>query len=262
MAEDSNNKDLLIVDTRSFSSYAESHIPGAVNIDLVQFHWIDTSKSGIVQFNRQSRILLSNIGVTKDKFVVFYDDTSGMSASRGVWLLLYFSHNKVAMLDGGFNKWKAEGYKTETKTNPFIHSNFRGNPNPKVLADFIHVSSAIKSRKKKRRSFIIDARSKDEYSGSAIRASRAGRIPTAINIDWNENLDQNGDIFKSYEKLGHMYKKIPKDAEVITYCQGGYRAANTFVVLKMLGYKNVRMYLGSWGEWGNRSDLPIEKSNQ
>jgi thiosulfate/3-mercaptopyruvate sulfurtransferase len=100
----------------------------------------------------------------------------------------------------------------------------------------------------------------DEYSGSTIRASRGGRIPTAINIDWNDNLDQSG-MFKSYEKLEQMYKKLPKDAEVITYCQGGYRAANTFVILKMLGYKNVRMYLGSWGEWGNRLNLPIEKNN-
>ena len=252
------DRNLLIIDTRPFSSYAESHIPGAVNIDLTQFHWIDTSKSGIMQFNRQSKLLLSNMGVTKEKFVVFYDDISGMSASRGVWLLLYFSHKKVAMLDGGFNKWKAEGYKTETKTNPFMHSNFRGEPNPKVLADFIHINSIIKSKKK--RSFIIDARSMDEYSGSTIRASRGGRIPTAINIDWNDNLDQSG-IFKSHEKLEQMYKKLPKDAEVITYCQGGYRAANTFVILKMLGYKNVRMYLGSWGEWGNRLNLPIEKNN-
>ncbi|MDQ3881529.1 MAG: sulfurtransferase [Thermoproteota archaeon] len=252
------DRNLLIIDARPFSSYAESHIPGAVNIDLVQFHWIDTSKSGITQFNRQSRHLLSNMGVTKEKFVVFYDDISGMSASRGVWLLLYFSHRKVAMLDGGFNKWKAEGYNTEIKTNPFMHSNFRGEPNPKVLADFIHINSIIKSKKK--RSFIIDARSMDEYSGSTIRASRGGRIPTAINIDWNDNLDQSG-IFKSHEKLEQMYKKLPKDAEVITYCQGGYRAANTFVILKMLGYKNVRMYLGSWGEWGNRLNLPIEKNN-
>ena len=257
------DRNLLIVDARPFPSYAESHIPGAINIDLVQFHWIDTSKSGIIQFNRQSRLLLSNIGVTKDKFVVFYDDISGTSASRGVWLLQYFSHRKVAMLDGGFNKWKVEGYKTETKTNPFIHSNFKGEPNPKVLADFIHINSVvIKSKKKKKnKSFIIDTRSKDEYSGSTVRASRGGRIPTAINIDWNDNLDQRRGIFKSHEKLKQMYKKVSKDAEVITYCQGGYRAANTFVILKMLGYKNVRMYLGSWGEWGNRLDLPIEKNS-
>jgi thiosulfate/3-mercaptopyruvate sulfurtransferase len=256
----SGDRNLLIIDSRPFSSYAESHIPGAVNIDLLQFHWIDTSKLGIIQFNRQSRLLLSNIGVANDKFVVFYDDSSGISASRGVWVLLYFSHRKVAMLDGGFNKWKADGYKTETKTNRFVHSNFKGEPNPKVLADFIHINSVIKSKKKKKKkkSFIIDARSNDEYSGSTIRTSRGGHIPTAINIDWNDNLDQSGN-FKSHEKLKQLYEKVPKDAEVITYCQGGYRAANTFVILKVLGYKNVRMYLGSWGEWGNRLDLPIEK---
>jgi thiosulfate/3-mercaptopyruvate sulfurtransferase len=255
---------LLIVDTRPFSSYSESHIPSAVNIDLMQFHWIDTSRSGIVQFNRQSKLLLSNIGVSKEKFVVFYDDISGMSAARGVWLLLYFSHKQVAMLDGGLKKWKTEGYKTETKSNPFVPSNFDGEPNPKVLADFARINSVIKSK----RSFIIDARSKDEYDGSTIRAAHAGHIPTAINIDWNDNIDHGGGdnggcsdgIFKSRDKLEQMYNKIPKDAEVITYCQGGYRAANSFVVLKMLGYKNVRMYLGSWGEWGNRLHLPVEKS--
>jgi thiosulfate/3-mercaptopyruvate sulfurtransferase len=247
------DKNLLLVDARPFVSYAESHIPGAVNIDLMQFHWIDTSKPGISQFEKQGRILLSNIGVTPEKHVVFYDDISGPSAARGVWLLLYFSHSHVAMLDGGINTWKARGYKTETRTNPFLHSNFRGRVDRDILADLAGISSAAKTKK----AIIIDARSQQEYDGSTVRAARAGHIPGAINIDWNENLQQ--DSFKDLEALRRIYDWIPKDARVITYCQGGYRAANSFVVLKMLGYKNVRMYLGSWGEWGNMPELPVSR---
>jgi thiosulfate/3-mercaptopyruvate sulfurtransferase len=101
---------------------------------------------------------------------------------------------------------------------------------------------------------VLDARSKEEYDGTAVRAARSGHIPKAVNIDWNDNIA--GPAFKGRADLERMYEKIPKDAEVITYCQGGYRAANSFVVLKMLGYKNVRMYLGSWG---NRPDLPVSK---
>lgn len=98
------DRNLIIVDARPFVEYAQGHVPGAVNIDLMQFHWIDTSTEGIKQFNRQSKALLSNIGVSKNRFVVFYDNVSGPSAARGVWLLLYFSHSQVAMLDG---VWRA-----------------------------------------------------------------------------------------------------------------------------------------------------------
>lgn len=248
-----NNRKLLLVDTRPFSSYSESHIPGAVNIDLMHFHWIDTSKKGISQFNHQAKILLSNIGISTKRFVVFYDDVSGSSAARGVWLLLYFSHKNVAMLDGGMNRWKAMGYRTETKTNPLVNSNFKGRQNPKILADYTRISNAAG----KARTVIIDARSKEEYDGTTIRAARSGHIPDAVNIDWNYNLEQ--DDFKQKELLRRLYAQIPKDAEVITYCQGGYRAANSFLVLKMLGYKNVRMYLGSWNEWGNKPNLPVSR---
>src|SRR5919199_6994251 len=139
-----NSDNLIVVDARPYSDYAAGHLPNAVNIDLTQFHWIDTSREGIFQFNKQMKILLSNIGVTRRKFVIFYDNISGISSARGVWLLTYFSHNKTAMLDGGFSKWKKEGLEIETRSNSFIHSSFEGKPNPHVLAGYAYISSKVK----------------------------------------------------------------------------------------------------------------------
>lgn len=246
-----NNPDVIVADTRSFKEYSEGHIPGSVNLDLFSFHWIDTTKEGIENFNRQTQLLLSYLGVTPEKKVIFYDDVSGMLSARGVWMLLYFSHQNVFMLDGGIRKWKKENLPVETKPNGFKPSQFSGKVNPKIISGFEHIQNNLENVK------ILDARSKEEYDGTTIRAAQGGHIPNSINIDWNKNIKDDG-TFKNNEELSKLYD-LPKDSEIITYCQGAYRAANTFLALKKLGFDKIRVYLGSWGEWGNRPDLPIEK---
>jgi thiosulfate/3-mercaptopyruvate sulfurtransferase len=241
----------IIIDTRSFSEFKNGHIPGAINVDLFQLHWFDTSKKGIKDFNRQTRMLLSHIGIQTKSHVIFYDNVSGILAARGVWLLLYFSHNKVSMLDGGFEKWKNDGYRIEVKTNPLKYSEFKGRVNYKVLA----TAKEIKGLLNNKNVSIVDARTGKEYDGSDVRAVRRGHIPSAINIDWENNIE-NG-VFKSNSKLSRIYSDVPKKSQIISYCQGGYRAANAFLALKLLGYDKVKMYLGSWGEWGNKLDLPV-----
>lgn len=241
---------LIIVDCRSYKEYSEGHIQGAVNIDLFYYHWSDTTKDGIKAFEKQMRNLFSFLGVAKEKTVVFYDEVAGMSAARGVWLLMYFSHPHAFMLDGGFKKWKSLGLPIETKTNGFKPAKFSGTINRNILADFEYIKKNLNKIK------LVDARTEEEYKGIVIRAARRGHIPTAENIDWTLNINDDGTM-KSEKELSKLFN-FSKNDEIVTYCQGGYRAANSFVALKRLGFRNVKVYLGSWGEWGNKLNLPVE----
>ena len=241
---------LILVDTRSYKDYSIEHITGAVNLDLFYYHWSDTSKEGMKAFDMEMQRLLSYVGITTEKKVVFYDEISGMSAARGVWLLLYFSHPQVFMLDGGMKKWKSEGLSLETKTNGFKPAKFPGKTNKDIVAGYEYIKKNLDKIK------LVDARTKEEFNGTVIRAARSGHIPNAINIDWNLNIAENGTM-KDNKSLSELYQQISQDEEIVTYCQGGYRAANSFLALKKLGFKNVKVYVGSWGEWGNKLDLPV-----
>lgn len=251
LARDLYDPNLVLVDARSYQEYSKNHIPGAVNLDLFYYHWSDTSKEGIRAFEMEMRKLLSYVGITKEKKVVFYDEISGMSAARGVWLLLYFSHPMAYVLDGGMKKWKSLGMPLETKTNGFKPAKFSGKVDGDVFAGYEYVKKKLKSIK------LVDARTNEEFDGTVIRAARKGHIPSAINIDWKLNIAKDGTM-KQNKSLSKIYKQLSQDDEIITYCQGGYRAANSFLALKKLGFKKVKVYLGSWGEWGNRLDLPVD----
>ena len=106
---------------------------------------------------------------------------------------------------------------------------------------------------------VLDTRSDGEYCGTNVRAARGGAIPGAVHLEWTNNLGSDG-AFKPVDELKQMYERagVTPDREVITYCQGGYRAAHSYLALRLMGYPRVRNYIGSWKEWGDRTDLPIE----
>ena len=242
---------VLILDARSYKDYSAGHIPGAVNLDLFSFHWADTSQKGIESFAEHMRKILSYSGIDENKKIVFYDNTSGMLAARGVWMCLYFSHPDVQMLDGGLSKWDTENLPTVTESTIYKPSQLSTPIDSSIIIGFEELNEKIGQVT------IIDARSPDEFDGTLPRAARGGHIPTAKNIDWNNNLDNSGKL-KSDEELESLYS-LDKESPIVTYCQGAYRAANSYLALKKLGFKNVKVYLGSWGEWGNNLNLPIEK---
>ncbi|HET8564427.1 MAG TPA: sulfurtransferase [Candidatus Binatia bacterium] len=248
--------DLCLIDVRPAELFAQGHIPGAVHFDLFGLSLVDTNPAPLKAFMSMIHHVFELRGVSETKEVVFYEENSGMRAARGVWFLEYFGHPNVRMLDGGIKVWKEAGGAVTTEAVSPKAASFKINDRPEVLAT---VDDVLHSLQRKDIS-ILDTRSDGEYLGTHVRAARGGAIPGAIHIEWTQNLDASGK-FKPDAELKAMYEQagITPDKEVIPYCQGGYRSAHSYVALRLIGFPKVRNYLGSWKEWGDRTDLPIEK---
>jgi thiosulfate/3-mercaptopyruvate sulfurtransferase len=245
----------LLLDLRPPEAYAGGHIPSAIHLDLWGVSLIDTDPAPLKAFMWMIEHVLAVHGVDASTKVVVYDEHSGVRAARAFWFLEHFGHPSVRLLDGGFNAWVASGLPVTRDASPPPKSEWTGGRDERTLATWKNVKNAIGSSD----AVIVDTRTDAEHEGSLVRARRGGAVPGAVHIEWTRNLAESGE-FKPAPELKKMYTDagVTPDREVITYCQGGYRAANSYLALRLLGYPRVRMYIGSWKEWGDREDLPIE----
>jgi thiosulfate/3-mercaptopyruvate sulfurtransferase len=246
----------LRLDLRPAEAFARGHLAGAFHLDLWGVSLIDTSEAPLRAFVWMVGHLFSLRGVTPERPVVVYEDDSGIRAARAFWWLEYLGHPHVRVLDGGVRAWQAAGLPLAVEAASPAPSGWHGTPNPERIATWRDVQERLGRPGTAR----VDTRSDAEYFGEQVRAKRGGAIPGAVHLEWTQNLRPDG-TFKSAAELSAMYAAagLGPDLEVVTYCQGGYRAAHTYLALRALGYPRVRNYTGSWKEWGDRDDLPVDQ---
>ena len=230
-----------------------------MHLDLWGVSLIDTSEAPLRAFMWMIGHLFSLRGVTPERPVVVYESDSGMRAARAFWFLEALGHPHVQVLDGGTEAWLRASRALTTDVVTPTPSTWHGSLDPDKLATW----QQVYARLGRPETAIVDTRSEAEFTGEAVRAKRGGAIPGAVHIEWKNNLQADG-RFKSREALDAMYRDagVTPDREVVTYCQGGYRAAHAYLALRLLGYPRIRNYTGSWKEWGDREDLPLENRSR
>jgi thiosulfate/3-mercaptopyruvate sulfurtransferase len=244
--------------------YATGHIPGGLQID-----WFTTLQHPLRRdflTKDAFEALCSRLGIAKDTTVVFYGDKNNWFACYALWLFQYYGHHNVKIMNGGRARWQAENRPLTKVVPTYSTTGYRAKaPIKRIRAFRDEVFSQVTARKP-----LVDVRSPKEYSGELLHmenypqegASRGGHIPGAVNIPWSQAVDTNTGLFKPVEVLETLFsgQGITADKDIIAYCRIGERSSLTwFVLTYLLGYPNVKNYDGSWTEWGNLVDAPIEK---
>ena len=250
------------VDYDPTANYELGHVPGSVLID-----WkadINDPLTRNIVTKQACESLLQRVGVNDDTTLVLYGDFNNWFAAFAFWVFKYYGYKDVRLINGGRKKWLEED-KPVTKDIPsHAKGNFKASePDSSIRVFLRYVRDTLGSK------ILVDVRGPKEFTGEILappeypteHAQRGGHIPGAVNIPWAQAVNEDG-TFKSADELQKLYqsKGVAADKEVISYCRIGERSSHTWFVLKyLLGYPNVKNYDGSWTEWGNMIDNPIER---
>lgn len=251
-----NDPDVRVIDVRGANQYGSGHIPGARNLPVARLDDPTHPIRGMLVGPERFSVTVGNLGVRSTDHVVLYDAQGYLQAARVFWAFDFYGQARLSILEGGLTQWQAEGRPLSTDPVPAAAVEYKAMPHPERVA----TKDDVLARLDDPSAVLLDVRSPAEYTGDMVQAMRGGHIPGAVNLEFT--LAMSGDPptrLKSPDELRELYATVgaTPDKEVVTYCQGGVRAAHTYFVLRLLGYDRVRNYDGSWGEWGNDPSTPV-----
>jgi thiosulfate/3-mercaptopyruvate sulfurtransferase len=265
LAEHLNDDEVVVAEVdENPDLYDEGHIPGAVKL-----HWRDDLQDPVERDlveKAEFEQLMGSRGIGPDTTVVLYGDKNNWFAAYAYWYLKIYGHRDVRLLDGGRQKWLDEARETTAEAPQVTPTRYAASDRDETIRAYRdYVRESIDAGGKA----LVDVRSPQEFSGELLAppgyeqegAQRGGHIPTAQSIPWAQAVQDDG-TFKRPDALRELYagKGVTSEKETIAYCRIGERSAHTWFVLReLLGYDDVRNYDGSWTEWGNLVDVPIER---
>ncbi len=261
LAERLGDPSVRIVDCSFPDAFKRAHIPGAVGLPV--HHYIkEPDPAGgefgvLVMSPPDFEALMGGLGIGNDTAVVAYDDDNARVATRLWWVLNYYGHSNVKVLNGGWHGWLSEGRPVTFETSAPPPATFRARTVPEIHASCEYLLGRLSDPARQ----VLDARSDGEWFGREDRGNRrVGHVPGAKHLEWVRFVAS--DSFRRFLPAAELQSLmdeagIVRGKETVTYCQGGIRAAHAAFALALLGYDNVRVYDGSMKEWANRDDTPL-----
>lgn len=251
------NLDIRIVDLSSEDNFLHAHIPGALHLPFKSLMLGQPPAPGKLPEKSRLEEVFKNLGLTENTHFIVYDDEGGGWAGRFIWTLDVIGHKNYSYIDGGMIAWNTEGLPTESGAS---ENNYQNHVIPEFTIDRSPIADleSILAGLGKNEFMIWDARSPQEYAGTRVISAKGGHIPGAINAEWTSLMDSSrGQRIKSNAKEQLASLGIDGSLPIITHCQSHHRSGFTYLLGKHLGF-DIKAYDGSWSEWGNHPDTPVE----